>query len=196
METKSADKRTSRRNAGAVDSKMVLVIVAIFFMAAILVVLAILVLTMRENQRLAEFQPSTQVMDRIEFATEGVTAADEDSLQKAVDDMMNADEKAVGLFYQNDAFSNDGENVTCYIGNSDMNDLPAFFTIATDGGMSDVIYTSGLLKPGQVMEKITLDHPLESGNHTIFVALTLIDEVDGEQVIDGQAVFTMDLHVS
>lgn len=196
METKSAQKSRSRWTAGAVDSKMVLVIVAIFFMAAILVALVVLVMTMRENQRLAAYQPSTQVTDRIEYATEGVTAMDENALQKAVDDMMNADDKAIGLFYQNDAFSEDGENVTCYIGNSDMNDLPAYFVLATDGGMSDVIYTSGLLKPGQVLEKIKLDHPLESGHHTVFVALTLVDEVDGQQVIDGQTVYTMDFHVS
>lgn len=196
METKSADKQASRRNAGAVDTKMVLVIVAIFFMAAILVTLMVLVLTMRENQRLAAYQPSTKVMDRVEYATEGVTVADEDALQRAVDEMMNREDKAIGLFYQNDAFSGDGENFTCYIGNSDMNELPAFFTIATDGTMEDVVYTSGLLKPGQVLEKIKLDRPLESGNHTVFVAITLLDEVDGEQIIDRQMIYNMDFHVS
>ena len=199
METKSADKPASRWKTGAVDTKMVLVIVAIFFMAAILVVLMVLVLTMRKNAELASYVSSVPAdqRQRVEYATEGVTIVDDaDALQRAVDEMMNEDSKPVALYYQNDAFSSDGQNFTCLIGNSADNPMDAFFTIATTGTMDDVVFVSGLLRPGQALEKISLDRALEPGDHEMNVGISLVDEVDGQQVVDRQLVFAVTFHVS
>lgn len=188
-----------KKSAEQRDPKFILTIVAIFFMAAILVVLVLLVLQMRENAKLASYAASVpeDQRTRVEYATEGVTVVnDPNALQKAVDEMMNAPDKPIALEYQNDATSSDGQNFDCYIANSTDNSLDAFFTIATDGSMSDVLYVSGLLRPGQALEKIKLDRALEPGIHTVCVGISLVDEVDGEQVVDRQMVYNMTFHVN
>lgn len=199
METKSADKPATRRNAGTVDTKMVLVIVAIFFMAAILVTLMILVLTLRKNAENASYVSSVSEnqRQRVEYATEGVTVVDDaNALQKAVDELMSEPNDPIALLYENDAWSHDGQNFDCYIANSYDNDLDAFFTIATDVEMKDIVYVSGLLRPGQALEKISLERSLEQGDYTLFVGISLVREENGEQVLDRQLVYNVDFHVS
>lgn len=135
----------------------------------------------------------------IGYATEAKVMLDQDSLQAAFDQAMeNAKNNRVGLRYVNDAFSTDGVTFDCLIANSSANIYDMFLTIYGDAELTDQIFLSGLVPPGSGFETVTLDHALESGDHTVYVALTLVetDTETGEQVIKGQAMHTMDFHVT
>lgn len=135
---------------------------------------------------------------KIEYATDATVFLDGDSLQAAMDEAMkNASDSSVALRYRNNAYSNDGINFACYIANSTGNIYDAFFTIFADAEMTDQVFLSGLVRPGSGFENITLDHALEPGLNTVYVAVSLVDtEEDGTQVIKAQVVHTMDFHVS
>lgn len=135
----------------------------------------------------------------IGYAAEAKVMLDQGSLQAAFDEALkNAAEGNVGLKYKNDAYSTDGVNFECYIVNSDSNVYDMFLTIYADAEMTDQIYLSGLVPPGSGFEAIKLDHALDAGDHTVYVALTQVDtdEETGEQVIKNQVVHTMDFHVT
>lgn len=134
----------------------------------------------------------------IGYATEATVLLDEDSLQAAVDEAIeNAKKGRVALRYQNDAFSDDGQTFSCYIANDASNLYDMFLTLYADAALTDQLYLSGLVPPGSGFEEITLDHALPSGDNTVYVALTQVDtDENGQQVISGQVVHTMEFHVA
>ena len=181
------------------DSRVILTVAVIFLLVAVLVVMILLLLQMRSNSTQSGYAASVTDAERtgrVQYATEGVTIVDDqNAIQKAAEEIFNAPDDTIGLTYKNDAYSSDGQNFDCLIANSDMNTYDAFFTICADDAMTDELYVSGLLRPGQAFEKIRLEHPLESGNHTVYVTIALVDEVDGEQTIVNHMTYTMDFHV-
>lgn len=135
----------------------------------------------------------------IGYATDAKVFLDQDSLQAAMDEAMaNAKDGNIGLYYQNDATSNDGINFDCFIGNSSANAYDMFLTIFADAEMTDQIFLSQLVPPGSGFEQVTLEHALDPGVHRVYVALTQVEtnEETGEQVLKGQVVHTMDFHVN
>lgn len=135
---------------------------------------------------------------KIGYATEAKVFMDEDSLQAAVDEALkNAEDGNVALQYQNDAFSNDGKTFSCYIANAPENLYDMFLTIYADEGLTDQIFLSELVPPGSGFEEITLDHALDTGIHTVYVAVTQVDtdKETGEQVIKNQVMHTIKFHV-
>lgn len=136
---------------------------------------------------------------KIDYAAEATVMLEQDALQAAFDEaMQNAADGNVGLRYQNDAYSDNGIDFKCRIINSATNLYDMFLTIYADAELTDQIYLSGLVPPGSGFENISLEHALDSGDHTVYVALTQVDtdEETGEQVIKHQVMHTMDFHVS
>ena len=135
---------------------------------------------------------------KVGYATEGVTAVeDPEALQRAIDEAYaKAQEPGVALSYRNDAVSTNGVDFDCYIGNSTDNAYDMFIDIYADDALTDEIFLSELLRPGQAFEKITLKHPLEPGTHRVYVAFTQVKVEEGEQRIHQQVMVTMDFHVS
>lgn len=136
---------------------------------------------------------------RIGYAGEAKVMLDQDSLQAAVDEAQrNAKEGNVALEYQNEAFSEDGTTFSCYIANSSANLYDMFLTIYADVELTDQVFLSGLVPPGSGFEEITLDHALDTGDHTVYVAVTQVDtdEETGEQAIKNQVMHTIVFHVS
>lgn len=127
---------------------------------------------------------------------EGVTAVeDPDALQKAVDAMYEEARKAgVTLEYKNDASSDDGENFSCYIANAVENEYDMYIQIFADAELIDQLLLTGLLRPGTAFDHITLEHPLDSGTHRVYVAFTQVEE--DLATIHAQVVVTMDFAVS
>jgi hypothetical protein len=176
--------------AAGLSTKAVVLIVA----AAVVVVAAIaavaVVLT-HQNQGSDDLG--------IGYATEAKVLLDQDSLQAAMDKAMeNAKDGNVSLLYKDNAYSTDGSTFECYIVNSANNAYDMFLTIYADLEMTDELFLSQLVPPGSGFEEITLEHPLEKGDHTVYVALTQVitDEGTGEQTIHNQVVHTMDFHVT
>ena len=132
------------------------------------------------------------------YATDAKVMLDQNSLQAAMDEAMeNAKDGNVSLLYQNNAYSENGTDFTCYIVNSAANKYDMFLTIFADEAMTDQIYLSGLVQPGSGFEQITLDKALEPGSHTVVVAVTQVDtDENGQQVIKNQVAHTMDFHVT
>lgn len=135
---------------------------------------------------------------RIGYATEATVMLDQDSLQAAMDKAAeNAKNGNISLLYKNNAYSEDGQEFSCYLVNSAQNAYDMFVTIFADAALEDQLFLSGLLRPGEGFESITLDRALDLGDHTVYVALTQVEEnEDGEQVIHNQVVHTMDFHVT
>lgn len=134
----------------------------------------------------------------IGYAAEATVMLDENSLQAAVDEAVeNAKNGMVALSYQNDAFSTDGRTFACYIANDPANLYDMFLTIYADGALTDQIFLSGLIPPGSGFEEITLDHALDEGDHTVYVAVTQVEtEEDGTQVMRNQVMHTIEFHVA
>lgn len=145
----------------------------------------------------SETQTSQDNGFKIGYATEGVTVIDsEDSLQKAVDESYEkAKAPGIGLQYVNDAYSDDGINFECSIGNPEENEYDMFIVIYSDMDMEEMLFLSPLLRPGQKFEHITLEKSLASGVHQVVVGFTQVVEEDGEQKIHAQTAVTMDFHV-
>ena len=134
----------------------------------------------------------------IGYETEASVMLDQAALQDAVDEALaNAQDNMVALEYKNDAYSTDGKKFSCYIVNSASNLYDMFLTIYSDAEMTDQVYLSGLVPPGSGFEEITLDHELQEGDHTVYIAITQVDtSEDGGQVIKNQVVHTMVFHVA
>lgn len=126
---------------------------------------------------------------------EGVTVVeDPDALQKAVRDMLDeAADSNVALEYKNDAQSSDGENFSCYIANSLDNKYDMYVQIFADQELTEQILLTGLIRPGNALDTITLDHPLDSGTHRVYVAFTQVEE--DLETIHAQVMVTMDFTV-
>lgn len=182
---------TPAENKKDLSNKTVIIAAAIII--ALLAVVVVLLLT-----RPAQTSIGDEGVPKIGYATEATVLLDQDSLQAAMDEAMaNARDGNIGLYYRNDATSNDGTNFDCFIGNSSSNLYDMFLTIYADAEMTDQLFLSGLVPPGSGFESITLDHVLDPGVHTVYVALTQVDtdEETGEQVLKNQVVHTMDFHV-
>ena len=134
----------------------------------------------------------------IGYATDASVFTDQESIQAFMDEALrNAQDHYVSLWYQNNAFSEDGVNFTCRIGNSASNLYDMFLIIYADADMTDQIFMSQLLRPGMGFEKIKLDRSLEPGTTTVYVVVTLVHTAeDGTQTIKSQVSHTMDFNVS
>lgn len=128
---------------------------------------------------------------------EGLTAVeDPNALQRAVDKLIEQAQDGVALEYKNQAFSTDGENFACYIANAESNQYDMFIAIYGDEEFTDELFLSALMRPGQAFDRLKLNHPLDTGSHTVYVAFTQVEELDGEQAIHAQVLVTMNFTVT
>ena len=174
------------------SSTLKVVVIAAVIIIALLI--AVIVLLMRP-------QPTADIDDggtpKIGYANDATVVMDEDSLQAAVDEAVeNAKNGRIALRYQNDAFSEDGKTFSCYIANDKANLYDMFIGLYSDVELTDQLYLSGLVRPGSGFEQLTLDKALPVGDTTVYVALSQVDtDENGQQVITGQVVHTIEFHV-
>lgn len=114
---------------------------------------------------------------KISYQSEGVTVVDDqNALDEAVNKMREkVAEGSIGLKFKNQAVSKDGINFSCSIGNSSSNSYDMFITIFADAELTDQLYLSGLIRPGEKFEHITLDRALDVGTHVVYVAFTQVE---------------------
>ena len=152
------------------------------------------------KQKSAEEVTQEAAPDRslvIGYAEEGVTVVeDPQELTKALlQAIENAENSAIALEYKNEAFSKDGVNFDCYIANSLENKYDMFIQIFADETFQDELFLSQLIRPGQAFETLTLNHELPSGLTRVYVAMTQVETVKGEQFVHAQTFITMDFTV-
>lgn len=178
---------SSRMGKKSSSSQKVIIVAAVIIVLLLVAVIVLLVC-----------RPSDDGGPSIGYATDAKVMLDQDSLQAAVDEALeNAKNGMVALEYQNDAYSSDGKTFSCYITNAASNLYDMFLTIYADEALTDQLFLSELVPPGSGFEEITLDHALERGDHTVYVAVTQVetDEETGEQVMRNQVVHSIVFHV-
>jgi len=169
---------------------LIIILVAIIAVAASIGAALYIV---SKNKGSGEEEPS----NRIGYATEAKVMLDENSLQAAMDEALKNSNGNVALDYKNNAFSGNGKDFECYIRNSENNKYDMFIAIYSDAELTDQLFLSKLVPPGSGFENITLDHPLETGDHRVYVVITQVDDdEEGNQVIRNQVSHTMDFHVT
>lgn len=174
--------------------------VVILLLVLVIVLLALLLL---KNLSPAAAPPAQSVSEeqrsggRIGYATTGVTiATDENTLQQAVDEMNASANDGIGVEYRVGAYSEDGVNFSCYIGNPADSPRDKFISIYADGSLSEELFVSGLLRPGEAFESISLNRKLEQGSHQLYVAFTdVVDDENGDQEIFGQTFMVITFNV-
>lgn len=124
----------------------------------------------------------------LKYATKGVMILEDDG--RIYDEL---EPNAIALEFKNDAFSNDGKNFACYLGNSALNEYDMYVAIYSDAELTDLLYMSDLVPPGSGFKEITLDKELEEGDQRVYVAFT---QMLDPETIHAQTVYTMDFHVS
>ena len=180
-------------NKSGSNKRLIIILAAIIIIVAIVAVASVVILTNSKDSGNSTVNIGDGNTPKIGYA-ESVIAVDEDSLQKAVDEMFTADDGQFVTEYKNNAASTDGENFTCYIGNSPLNTYDMYIQIFADNDYTDQIFLSELLRPGTAFDHITLEHPLDPGDHTVYVAFTQVGE-DLASIV-GQVVVTMDFTVT
>jgi hypothetical protein len=180
------------RNMTNAKSGHLLVAVVAVLLAAILGVLVMLLLKEEPESRAVE-----QEGFKVGYAAEGVTIIDDqNAFNQAVEDAYATRDDRVRLRYQNEASSRDGRTFSCYLGNADSNAYDMFVAIYADSSFTDELFLSQLIRPGEAFQTITLNRALEAGNHTVYVVCSQVEVEDGQQKIHGQAVITLNFHVS
>lgn len=101
---------------------------------------------------------------------------------------------AMALEYNGSAHSEDGKTFFCYIANAQENQYDMYIDVYSDATLENEIYLSGLFSPGTGLQEVTLDEPLESGAHTVYVAFTQVE--DDRSTIHNQVVVTMQFEVA
>ncbi len=113
----------------------------------------------------------------LQYASEGVAALDQGTLQDAIDEMARkAREGTMALDYKNLAVSTDGKVFTCYLGNSNRNSYDMYIDIYADTALTDQVFLSGLIRPGEKFESIELNRVLEPGTHQLYCAFTQVEK--------------------
>jgi hypothetical protein len=132
---------------------------------------------------------------QIGYASEGVTILDEaDAAQEAINDLLRGG-PGLSIDYKSDAYSANGKDFECYIGNSDVNSEDMYIQICSDSAMTDTLFLSQLIRPGYAFRNITLDRAFPVGDYTFYVCFTTVGVENGEQAITGQTTVAVDFHV-
>lgn len=125
----------------------------------------------------------------------GAVAIDEDSLQKAVDEMYEKTQNGyMTLDFQNSAISDDGINFVCHIGNDPKNTADMFVNIYKDNTLSEQLYLSGLIPPGKGLESFTSEQKLETGTYDAVLVFTQVE--DDHETLKAQVSVALTLVVS
>ncbi len=139
---------------------------------------------------------------RIGYATQGVVATDPETLQDQVDAMIEQSKQpGVSLEYKDMMVSDDGQNFICYIGNSDKNSYDMFITIYGDQALTDELFLSELIRPGERFEQVTFSRKLDPGDYTGYIVYTQVKDKEQPdetyiQVVQAQVATTIKIKVN
>lgn len=156
---------------------------------------ALVVVVTNQNNAPAEPTQAVAGQPTLSYAT-GVTVVDEDSMQNAVEEAINKMGQ-IAVSYQGQAFSENGKDFSCYIANSKANEYDMYIGIYESGKEADPtvppLFLSGLIKPGEAFETITLTRTLDPGTYDCTLSMTLVD--DDHQTLKGQTLLGYTLEV-
>ncbi len=133
-------------------------------------------------------------MPELGYAEGTTVVRDENALQKALDDMAAKVAKgSMVLEYEADAYSVNGKDFKCYLANAPENTYDMYFDMYNGSNINEQLFLSGLLKPGQALDKIELNTALSDGDHSAVLFFTTVE--DDHKTLHSQISVTMNLHV-
>jgi hypothetical protein len=155
--------------------KSVILIIVIVILLAVIGVLAYMVLhpKVQEPAPVAETQSEPEEPDALGYDS-AVVAMDEDSLAKAVKEML-AEDGTMALEMQVVADSTNGLDFTCDLANSPRNKYDMYMTIYLDE-TGEEIYRSGLIPLGKRIDKFTVNKQLSAGSHECTLVYTQVED--------------------
>ena len=99
----------------------------------------------------------------------------------------------MSLRYQKTAYSSDGVNFKCEIGNSSANDYDMYINIYKDPELTEQILLTGLIPPGSKITEFESEIPLAPGTYNTTLVLTQVE--DDRSTFHAQLMITLDLVV-
>jgi hypothetical protein len=155
------------------NKKSVILIIVIILLLAVIGVLVWMVIHPKTVVEESVTTESSGESDEIAYDT-GVVAVDEESLQKAVDDMM-AKSGTMALDMKVSATSDDGTNFQCNIANSSRNSFDMYMILYLDETQEE-IYRSGLIPVGKKIDHFATSRPLEAGSHDCTLTYVQVED--------------------
>lgn len=177
-------------------TELILIMVIIVLLAACGIALIMLLTPKNDVQpEKNDIPPEKSVSDEgIIKYDEAAVAFGEEDLQKQLDEMQKkADERQMALRYKRIAYSTDGVNFTCEIGNSAANNYDMYINIYKDPELTEQILLTGLLPPGSGITEFESEIPLESGTYSTTLVLTQVE--DDHSTFHAQLMVALDLVV-
>lgn len=138
-----------------------------------------------QNNNVAEPVQTATAQPTLDYAT-GVTVIDEDSMKTAVEEAINKMGQ-IAVSYQGQAISENGKDFSCYIANSQANEDDMYIGIYEGEEIdenAEPLFLSGLMKPGEAFESITLNRTLDPGSYECVLSMSLV--ADDHKTIKGQ----------
>lgn len=170
-------------------TEIILLVIIIALIAAVGIVLTMLLT--KEN----DVQPPKNGSDEgIIKYDEAAVALNAEDLQEQLDEMQKkADDRQMALRYQKIAYSSDGVNFKCEIGNSPANNYDMYINIYKDPELTEQILLTGLIPPGSGITEFESEIPLESGTYNTTLVLTQVE--DDHSTFHAQLMVVLDLVV-
>lgn len=148
--------------------KIIIAVLAVVLLIVI-AVLAVFLLKQKEEPAVSASSVSNQY-------DANVIVDDPATLQDMVDEIMEkAKEGQMALNMQVEARSEDGENFSCYLANSEANSYDMYLIISLDETQEELCRT-GLIPLGGRIESFTSSVKLEPGTHTGTVTFVQVEE--------------------
>jgi hypothetical protein len=141
------------------DNKKLIIIIAVVIIAILAGVIIWLLIGKKDGGNDSEPKP---------MAYEGTVVTDEETARRIDDEMAKAAEGYMTLNMKLEALSQDGENFTCYIGNSPSNTKDMYFELVDDSD-GEVIYKSNLIQVGYRIEEFKSSKKYEPGQYPVTV---------------------------
>lgn len=125
---------------------------------------------------------------------EAAVALDEDSLRAQLEDAQKkAEEGQMALRYQKTAYSSDGTNFICDIGNSTANSYDMYINIYKDPELTEQVLLTGLIPPGSGIKEFESEIPFRPGTYETTLVLTQVE--DDHSTFHAQLMVTLELVV-
>lgn len=173
------------------NNKKILIIALVALIIILIAVVACLVFAKGSDPA---SQNASESSSKIGYEA-NVVVSDRKGLQDTVDEMVKkAEEGNIALEFQNEAFSDDGKNFTCYIANSVKNNYDMFLALYEDSAYSKQMFLTGLIPTGSAIDHFALDETLEKGTYNMVLVLTQVE--DDHETLHAQVSVTLTLTVN
>lgn len=96
--------------------------------------------------------------------------------ENLADKLKEGTSNRIPLHFATGAYSKDGENFTCVLGNPQGAQYDMYFDMYSDSTLSEQIYISGLVAPGSQIESFKSSKTFPKGNTDVVLVITTVED--------------------